>query len=524
MKKIYITLIALVMAMVGMAYLYFSRLNTETSYNDTSLSAATANSGLIFCIENDRSVFDILSGQDFFERLIGQQKFNQFKLLKSVIVAQPALNKLISHKNIFIGFTEGKGREINYLISTQLKNETDKEQLMTMIRSNAIAVDTAGQAIKLILNDSTAFYIAVEKNLLLVSNVATTLKTALASGKQKEAVNFAAFVKASSRQSKNSLGNLYIDYNRLPSLLKAILPGKLSSGLSVFRSQDAFAALNYNFSKERVYFNGNTTINDPSNYLSLFSNMEAQKNTIDNLLPEQTANFNLYTIPDYKSWKVLLDQWFTAQQQAESVKKIVAGTVQTYRLNADQIFPAYFKNQLISFQLNNAENIAAINFSNGDKVKQLLIDISDNYDEDIKKLKVKGLLYCYFGEPLKKFESPYYLIIDNYMVFANQASALRLFLNSYRNNQLLINTPDYISLYSQISAQSNITFYASHKNSMGLLQNTVYPDYYKHLISKEGLGNFSSMVYQLSGDKGKFQTNLLINTLSEIENKNIIPN
>jgi hypothetical protein len=524
MKKIYITLIVLVMAMVGMAYLYFSRLNTETSYNDNSLKAAAANSGLIFCIENDKSVFDILSGQDFFERLIGQQKFNQFKLLKSAIVAQPALNNLIAHKNIYIGFTAGSAREINYLISTQLKNETDKEQLLNLIKSKGIAVNTAGQVIKLRLNDSTGFYIAVEKNLLLLSNVPGTLKSALASATQKETVNFAAFVKSSSRQSKNSLGNLYIDYNRLPSLLKPILRGKPGTGLTVFRKQDAFAALNYNFSKERVYFNGNTTINDPKNYFSLFSNMEAQKNTIDNLLPEQTANFSLYTIPDYKSWKVLLDQWFKVHQQAEAVKKIISGTNQTYRLNADQIFPVYFKNQLISFQLNNAENIAAFNLSNGDKVKQLLIDISENYDEDMKKLKVNGLLYCYFGEPLKKFASPYYLIIDNYMVFANQASALRLFLKNYRDNKLLINTADYISLYSQISAKSNITFYASHQNSLELLRNTAYPEDYKHFISTEGLGNFSSMVYQLSGDRGKFQTNLLINTLSEIENKNIIPN
>lgn len=67
MKKIYLTLFTLFAAIVGMAYLYFSKLNKETSYKETSLYAATANSGLVFCIQNDKSIFDILKGQDFFE-------------------------------------------------------------------------------------------------------------------------------------------------------------------------------------------------------------------------------------------------------------------------------------------------------------------------------------------------------------------------------------------------------------------------------------------------------------------------
>jgi len=48
MKRIYLTLIILLAAMSGMAYLYFSRLNRESTYNEVSLHAATANSGWCF--------------------------------------------------------------------------------------------------------------------------------------------------------------------------------------------------------------------------------------------------------------------------------------------------------------------------------------------------------------------------------------------------------------------------------------------------------------------------------------------
>ncbi|MGY0041386.1 DUF3352 domain-containing protein [Pedobacter sp. NJ-S-72] len=154
--------------------------------------------------------------------------------------------------------------------------------------------------------------------------------------------------------------------------------------------------------------------------------------------------------------------------------------------------------------------MAAINLTNGDKVKQLLLDMSDDYSQDIKRFKKSGLLYCYFGEPFKSLSRPYYTIIDNYMVFSNQPGALQSFLNDYHNNKLLINTPDYINVYSQISKTANITYYVNRKNSEYLVRKTIYTPYYNHFIKKQGLEQFTSLVYQLSGDKGGFQTNLLI--------------
>ena len=101
------------------------------------------------------------------------------------------------------------------------------------------------------------------------------------------------------------------------------------------------------------------------------------------------------------------------------------------------------------------------------------------------------------------------------MVFSNQPGALQSFLNDYHNNKLLINTPDYINVYSQLSKTSNVTYYINRKNSADLFRRTIYTPYYNHMIKKEGLEKFSSMIYQLNGDKGAFQTNLLLNTIPE---------
>ncbi|WP_158795751.1 DUF3352 domain-containing protein [Pedobacter sp. L105] len=513
MKRIYFTLIILLLAMAGMAYLYFSKLNREHSYNEISLYAATENSGLVFSVQNDKSVLDILKGQNFFQKLIGATKFNQLSLLKDKIIANPAINNLISKRDIYISFSAGKNKKIDYLLSTQLNDERDKPMLLEMMRSNGMQItDTAG-IMKLIVNDSTSLYLGMEKNLILLSNQPAPVKTAI--NPQKKTTEFVAYIQSNNKLSKNSVGNLYIDFNKIPALLKATLPGTLSGNLSVFNHQDSFSALNYNFSRERVFFNGNTHLNDKNNYLYLFTNLTPQKNTIDNLLPDQTANFRLFVIPNYKTWRNSLKEWFKANKDAAKVKNIIEKTNRDYHLDPEDILPVYFKDQLITFQLKSAEDIAAINLTNGDRVKQLLLDISEDDNQDIKLMKVSGLFYCYFGEPFKKFSKPYYTIIDNYLVFSNRSGALEEFLNAYKNNKLLVNTPDYINLYSQISNNSSITFYVNPKNSSGLIRKNIYMPFYKHFTILQGVDGFSSFIYQLNGDKGNFQTNLLLNTVPE---------
>ncbi|MCX2480348.1 hypothetical protein OQY15_14700 [Pedobacter sp. MC2016-15] len=512
MKRIYLTLIILLLAMSGMAYLYFSRLNSESSYNDISLQAATANSGLVFCIHNDKSIFEILKGQDLFEKLLGEEKFRSLSLLKDLVISKPAINGLIANKDVFISFSGGKNKDINYLVSTQLIREQKKPVVLEALQAAGIKVtDTAG-ILRLTLNDSTGFYLGIEKNLVLLSGTEELVRAGLSAKAPEDATAFMKFIKLNNKLGKNSVGNLFIDYNKIPRLIKSVIPGSLYGNTSLLNHQDSFAALNYNFSRERLFFSGTTKLNQTSNYLNLFANTTPQKSTIDNLLPLSTANFRLYSIPDYKSWRNSLKDWFKLHKEDQKIKKTIERIEQTYRLDPEGIFPKYFKDQLITFQLQSAENLGAVNLSNGDKVKQLLIDLSTNYNEDIQQLKVPELLYCYFGEPFKKFSKPYYTIIDNNMVFANSPSTLQDFLRLYRTNELLVSTADYTDLFAQISNTASITFYVNHKNSTDIIRKNVYTPYYRHFLADKGLGNFSALIYQLNGDKAAFQTNLLINT------------
>lgn len=517
MKKILVSIIVLLTAIVTMAYLYFSKLNTQHASSDLSLYAAVNQSGFVFSFENDKSILDIFKGQDNFEEIIGEDKAKQMQSLKTFLLSAPGISQLIHKQTVYLSFLAGTGKEINYLLSTQSGTEVSKRQLFQSMKSRNILLDSTSNPTKITLPDSSIFYVGIKDHLILLSNTPQPVKEILSKTFDKKNDNFVAYIRSGSKFSKNSLAQLYIDFNRIPTILKAVVPGKLSGEAAVLDHQDAFALFSYNFSKEKVLFTGTTHVNDPHSYYQLFSDTPPQKITITTILPEQTANYNIYAVDSYASWRKKLEQWFVYHKEDKKREKLIEDINQKYHLNLEALFPKYFKNQFVSFQLGSAEKLAAINLTNGDKVNQLLLDLSDNHSDEIKQFKEADLLYAYFGMPFKSYKKPYYVIIDNYLVFANSAAPLQTFLNDYRNNKLLVNTPTYINVNNQLPNNSNLNFYVDHRNSTGLLTKNIYLPYLKHLQSEKGLKEYEAFVYQLSGDNGTFQSNLLLSKPLVIE-------
>ena len=120
------------------------------------------------------------------------------------------------------------------------------------------------------------------------------------------------------------------------------------------------------------------------------------------------------------------------------------------------------------------------------------------------------MLGNFFGEPFKKFERPFYTIIDNHFVVSNYASTIQVFLNSYKNNHLLANTDDYIHFKDQTSSTATIVFYINNKNSNDIFGRNLKPAYYKQYKSAKGVKDYNSFGYQLSADNGKFMSNIVL--------------
>jgi hypothetical protein len=508
MKRIYLIIIVLLGAMVTLAYLYFSKLNRDTNNNESSLYAATARTGLIFCFQNDKTVLDLLQSQDLLQSLLPEEKLKSLHSLQKEILAIPEINKQVNSQNIYLSFIPGENKDIDYLLSTQTNIKQDPQVIMNLLKKKGIEVEKLADFSKITLKDSSTFYFAQKNNLLLISMSFKAVAEGLKATDEKNDPEFIEYIKTNLKLSKNSLAALYINFNYLEGLEKIVTPEKI-------KHENAFATLGYSYSKDRILFNGNTTVKDESSYLNLFSDITADKVTIDAILPENTATYTIYVMDNYQHWSAGLASWFAAKKVTEEIGKIKQRINNKYDLNLEGAFPKYFKNQLVTFQLKNKETLGAINLSNGDKLMQLLLDVSSDYSSEIKMMKEPDLLYAYFGEPFEKFRKPYYTIIDNYMVFSNYPSSIQVFLNSYKNNRQLINSKNYTDAFNQLTAQSNIVFYLNYKNTKNIASSKLNLPFYKLYKAEKKLERFDSFIYQLSSDRHKFQSNLLINKTEE---------
>ena len=509
MKKIVFIIVALFIAIVTMAYLYFSGLSSEHKNSRHSLFAAAANSSFIFSFENEQSIVDILKSQELLKEVIGDEKVQQLKAMSDYLLKVPGLQKFIEKQSFYIALHPGPGQSIGFLYSTQTNTDFTTEQLLQTLKTVDPLLKPVAGVINIALNDSTIFYLGIKENLLLLSTESDLVKAGLKVPKDQSG-KFAEFIQSNSRIAKNSLAEVYIDFETLPKLLKAVIPGKLSGELTPLSNQKAYAALVYNFSKEKVLLTGTSVPQSTANYYSIFSNEQSQKVSITNILPDNTATYTAYAVTDHVSFSKHLKQWFKEIKADKKVEHTISDINAKYRIDLERVLPPLFKDQFITFQLSTSERLGAVSLTNGDKLDQLLLELSTDYDEDIKQLKVGGLLYSFFGEALQNYQKPYYTILDNYLVFANSPSTLRSFLEKYRNNKLLINDTNYSNAIEQLPGTSNVNFYMDLNNASRIVQKTIYLPFFRHINSDSGLKNYSSIAYQLSSDNKKFLTTLLM--------------
>jgi hypothetical protein len=488
-----------------MAYLYFSNLNKENSASDSSLNMVSAVAPVVFTFESDKSFYDILSGQHILDDVMGAEKSTLLRALRQQVVGNNSINAVIDGEKIAIGFLAGKGSDVDFILATQTKTEDLNASALNQLKA---AIKPVGKFYELAFGDSAACYVAInKKSILLSSSLEPLVKVAETEAKKN---NFVDYIKENNRFNKNTLANVYVDYNKLPVMLKNILNSTLTGELSIFNKQNTYAALSYNFSSDKLLLNGYTEVEDDQNYFKLFVDQKEQPITIDQLFPDQTANYSIFSVGDYDKWSKDLKKWQKAKKEDAKIAAQHKAINDKYRIDINQTFPQYFDTQFAALQLRSGEKLGIVKIKNGEKLGQLLLDLSSDYAPDIRIFKERNLMYNFFGQPFQKFERPFYTIIDNHFVLASYASTIQVFLNSYKNNRLLATTERYQEFKDQTASTATIAFYINHTNSNNIFGRNLKRPYYRQYRSEKGVKNYNAFGYQLSADNGKFMSNVLL--------------
>jgi len=514
MKTIIGITAALLIAVLSVAYLYFSNLNVKSRSNNRILSEIPSDATVVFQHQNDQSLYDIFKDYTIFDTIAGPQKKEEIHWLTNFIISNTALNPAISGQKVFLSFHPSKTDSVHFLWSMQLKeslNEEEIRRIITSDTSNQIVIfQEMRQNIFVIKNKTLnrAFYFAIDKGIARGSFNKNILFRSLDKNSEKIDTEFIKTINEGVRKDENALANLFINYKR-QGFFKPFFRNDLSGNFEIFQSFSGFSSLTLNYKSDDLIFNGLTHISDKNNnYTRIFLSQSPVKNTIKRILPYNTSNSLAYGLSSYSTFHHDLSSLFKERKELDTLNKQMGIITSETGVNPDRDIKKLWGNELSTVQLSTYENLVIIKVTNGTQMQFYLEPLSTIYSETIRKINFESLFYNYWGDPLKKYAKPFYVITDNLLIISNSPGTLQRYLTDYNSERFLLKTDAFTQFDQLVGDQSNISFILHFNNSASILKNLLKKNYAENFGSDEkGIKDLYAFSYQLASNKDHFFTN-----------------
>ena len=505
---------ALFIAVLSVAYLYFSNLNVKNRSNNQILSEIPSDASVIFQHQNDQSLYDIFKDYTIFDTIVGPQKKEDIHWLTNYLMSNVTLKTVMSGQKVFLSFHPSKTDSVDFLWSMQLKeklNEEDIRKISVSDPSNKILTfQETEQDIFLIKNKTRnrPFYFAILKGIVRGSFNKDLLFRSLDKNSEKIDPEFIKTINEGVRKDENALVNLFINYNR-QGFLQPFFRNNLSGNFEILQSFSGFSSLSLNYKNDDLIYNGLTNIlNKKNNYTRLFLNQTPVKNTIKTILPYNTSNALVYGLSSYTLFHDELSGLFKDRKELDTLNKQMGKITSETGVNPDRDLQKLWGNELSTIQLSTYENLAIIKVTNGTQMQFFLEPLSSTYSETIRKINFESLFYNYWGDPLKKYAKPFYMISDNLLILSNSPGTLQRYLKDYNSEKFLLKTESFRQFDQLVGDQSNISFILHFSNSASILKNLLKRNYAENFGNdKHGIKDLYALSYQLASNKDHFFTN-----------------
>lgn len=517
MKKIVFLISVLLLSIIAVTWLYFKNLSTSENSSESVFKVIPTDASLIFEYKNEDSFYDIFNDFSLFKDVLGKKQLAQLAILKKIFVDDAGFSNGFVGTNLFFSIHKTTKNESEILIVAPLINKQNTDDLIKTIKSKFKLVyqeETKEPIYELALSNLTTFFFITHQSLLIGSFDRELVNAAKKQIElKKDSSEFKIDFK--SPRNKNSIANLYINFSKLPDLLNNFTDRKNPEETFGLKSVDAFASLNINYKSDAFMFSGVTTVNtNEINYFNLFLDQQPGNNTLKDILAFDAASYNFYYVSDWNKFKKGLNILFEKRIESQKMKAQLNNIDQRHSINIEKEFIPVLGNEFGVMQLASGDKIGLVKTKNTNRLSFLLSTISTENDEEIRRFDDSYLLYYYLGDPFKYFVRPYYTIIDNHLVVANNTTALRRFLSNYREQNFLDRTDKNINFQQYLSNQGNVFYFIHNSNAKGIIKSFLSTPALTNFINDDfDWKNVYGLALQFSADKDKFFTNLYMNKI-----------
>jgi hypothetical protein len=515
MKRLVFATIILLIATVVVTVVYFKNLSGVSQQTTQALRTIPNDASLILEFNNEKSLYDIFTGNKLFKNIIGEDKMTELIALKKRILQNPVIEPHMSGQNLYISMHPQKGDDIDFLITLSIPkgfepalfDELSKQKKNGLVLNTFTVGEKQGYVIYL-SDIKRRFYLINKDDQTLSGSFSKALIEACIKYdylKEKQ-----AFVLLSDRQSSNSLANLYINYNALSPLFSQIFVSKNPDLFRSFRQLPAFAALSLNYKTDALMFNGSTKIQDVPNdsYLGIFSYQQPIMTHLKEIFPSTTAYSTSFAISDPERFESDLSDWQSKSNLKEERLTLTNKIKSQTGIALKKEFTKLLANEFAEITTRFHERIAIIQVKDGSRMRTLLSNISQMNDDNTGLFNYEKLPQLLLGEAFTVFKKPYFKVFDNFLVLTNSISEMKSYDDSYNNRKFLNKTEGYSQFDGLLSERSNVSFFIQFKNAQQLFKEDMKPSFYEAFQNTvPGWKNFYAAAWQLTSSDKNYYTN-----------------
>ncbi len=459
---------------------------------------------------------------------------------------------LLVDKNILIsGHLQGKNK-VHLLCLVSLPRSADqkrlKKRIEILLENKAVITERKHDGTKIFdvkFNDdlTESFSFSLSKGILIFSKSTLLTENAVRQIKSNNSIAIDYnFKKISKTAGKNVIANYYINYETFTNTFKHLLSSQLSKKTKKINDFANWSSLDLNFNGTSILLNGFSYAGTNHNkFINIFAKQSPVKNTVAEILPEETSFFTTCSFSDKYKFKENFVEYLKSHDLEYDWNKKNEDFNKKYQINIQKELFDVLDNQ-ITFATADFSEYLIIKVNSQKNAKKVLSNITEVYCSlnnlkiedhntkykleeelvfDVYKIPFDNILDYAFENLYKNIEHKYYFFYEEYLIFTDSYDNLKKIIQTtvYKTN--LKNTESYKKLEQQTTSKSNIFIYKNlSKNTGQNIQslNNDMSDWYRE--NKNILSKFQELSIQFSAQNELFYTNIVLNYNPQAEISN----
>ncbi|MEJ0033934.1 MAG: DUF3352 domain-containing protein [Bacteroidota bacterium] len=449
--------------------------------------------------------------------------------LDSLIHDNSVLFDLIGSRSLIVSAHMIGTKDYDFLFLVDLQGASGLKFLNEYISSFGIKKEKYYDNDILIIHDpdaNTNLYLSIPGTFLIMSYTKQVLINALDAQLSGATLTKDKLVPAG--DGANSIGKLYLNYDKLPELVKSYTDGENESAYKLSESLIS-TNLDLRIDENLLTAKGYTYINDSvDSYVRTLEMSGKGPTEFFEIAPQRTAftlalGFNSFS------------EFFSKFQ--DNIKKDVTeykeyrdnmSTIENYlKIDLQKQFIDWVGEEVAIIELQSSglgtdtEMAIILKANNIEKAKKDLADIErqvkrrtpvkfksvDHRGYPINYLGMKGVFKVILGKFFARYDKPYYTIINNFVIFSNHPQTLESMIDDYLDKKTLDRSEEFRTFRKRFDDQGSVYIYVNMPVMFGTMKKMVDAETRKDMeTNKPYITCFRHIGFQMVPEGGKFMT------------------